>query len=118
MIKIAAVFVAIVALIFVVNKISYARKYSVNNVAISVVNKEDSNNSAYYDNYLTELTLEIKNKSSQEIREVKGEMKIFNSNDEELLSATTRLGLDVEAGKTVKTILENIRDWGGSRKRL
>lgn len=105
-IKIAAVFVAIVALIFVVNKISYARKYSVNNVAISVVNKEDSNNSAYYDNYLTELTLEIKNKSSQEIREVKGEMKIFNSNDEELLSATTSLGLDVEAGKTVKTILE------------
>ena len=104
-IRIAVIVVAVLLLIVIFNYINYSRKYSVNNIVISVTDKENSLNSNYYDDYQTDLTLEVKNKSSLDVIEVQGEMKIYNSDDDELVDANTTLSLNVESGETVKTVL-------------
>lgn len=112
--RIAAIVVAAISLIFIFNRIRYSRKYSVNNIVVSVTEKENSLNSYYYDDYQTDLTVEVKNKSSLDIFQVQGKMKIYNSDDDILVDANTTLSLNVESGESVKTVLSV--DYGVTEK--
>jgi len=104
--RIGIIVAAAILLIFAINKISYARKYSVNNIVISVADKDNNDNATYYGGYETELTLEVKNKSSQGIKTVDGEMKIYNSDDDLLLDVNAKLNINVESGETSETTLK------------
>ena len=102
-IRLAIVIVVIIGLVAAFNKINYNRKYSVKNIVVSVEGKDDVVNTDYYTTYQSTLNLGVKNKSSLGVRELTGDMKIYNSDKDELLSSIVTLSLDVESGGQINT---------------
>ena len=106
-ITIFAIIVAIIIGSVVVSKISKAIKYSEDNVVISILSKgEGFDDSSYYDGYVTGLEIEVKNKGSLDIKELKGLMEIYNADDDKLISTNVTLTGDIKSKKTVEFKLD------------
>lgn len=100
-----AIFAIIIAIIIgsvVFTKVKDAIQYSENNVVISILSKGPGNDdSSYYDGYVTGLEIEVKNKGSLDILELKGLMEIYNSDENKLLATNVTLSGDMKSKKTV-----------------
>lgn len=106
-ITIFAVIIAIIVGSVIFTKISNAIKYSENNVVVSILSKgEGFDDSSYYDGYVTGLEIEVKNKGSLDIKEIKGLMEIYNADDDKLLATNVTLTGDIKAKKSVEFELD------------
>ena len=98
--------VAVVAASIFVNYIRDYRRYSANNIVLTLEDKvEPTKSSSHYDGYVVAFDVKIKNQSVLEILEICGDMEIFNAAGTLLAAVDCTFTYDILAGEETTFIL-------------
>lgn len=106
----AVALVAIVVTIIIIASVSKSneyKRYSADNIVLSIVDRcEPTESSSYYDGYVIAFDMNIKNNSVLDIVQIRGELVVYNAGGKKLLTADCIFSsLNIGAGKEVNTVL-------------